>query len=374
MDSDGIALLRLFRNGRRRSHLPPVTLTLSIHLDDDGAGAVAGQEVNGRLDLHSETGAEVRQVTLTVGWRTEGTGNRARGRSDELTLLEDPSALARGETRSIPFRFQAPPGPLSYDGTHLKVVNVISASADVRWSRDPTIEREYVLRRCTDQTAGFQGPMLNISTAPRGHVRVRARPRSLELLVAIGAVLAGIGLALGATLAGASPPFLTLLILVAGLVVGGSLLLPFRSRIAEGRLGRVELVLDRATAVPGETIRAALTFQPRSDLRIQGAVATLRGKEHVLHGTGRSQTSRKHTFAHAEAVLSGERAVVANERVALWGELPLATDCPCSFQARDNRLEWEVEVRVALAGWPDWVASQRVVIWPARPDGAADAG
>jgi hypothetical protein len=342
-----------------------VSLAISIHLDRGDAAAAPGDEVSGRVELRSDTGTEVRQVTLSVGWRTDGKGNRVGGKSQETLLLEVPTVLERGQTRALPFRFEAPPGPLSYAGTHLSIVNVITASADVRWARDPSAEQAYDLRRSVGQAVGYQGPMLNIATATIGPARVRARPRSIELLLATLAALAGVGLAVGTAVAGTAPPLLIILLLLAGLAVGAAVLLPFRARIAEGRLGRVELVLDRAVAAPGDTIRAALTFRPRSDLRIQHAVATLRGRERVVRGSGKNQTTRQHAFIHTEALLSGERSVSAGERVALWGELPLAADCPCSFQARDNRLEWEVEVRVAIAGWPDWVASHRVLVWPA---------
>jgi hypothetical protein len=342
-----------------------VSLALSIHLDRRAATAATGEAVCGRVELRSDTGTEVRQVTLTVGWRTEGSGNRVTGTSQELMLLDAPISVGRGETRTLPFRFEAPPGPLSYAGTHLRIVNFITASADVRWARDPSAEQAYQLRRSVGQAVAYQGPMLNIATATIGPARVRPRPRSMELLLSAASALAGIGIAAAAAVAGTAPPVLTILLVVAGLAVAAALLLPFRARIAEGRLGRVELVLDRAVAAPGDTIRAALTFQPRTDLRVQHAVATLRGRERVVRGSGKHQTTRQHAFTHAETRLADEHSAAAKRRVALWGELPLAIDCPCSFQARDNRLEWEVEVRVAIAGWPDWVASHRILVWPA---------
>jgi hypothetical protein len=343
-----------------------VSLSLAIHLDGDDADVAAGEEVRGRVEVRSDTGGEVRGVALTVMWQTEGSGNRVTGTSHEIPLLDGPTPLGRGETRTLPFRFTAPDGPLSYDGTHLRIVNVIRASADVRWARDPSAERPYQLRRAGDQAAGFQGPLLNLATATPGPARVRSRPRSVELLLASAAVLAGIGLAAGAALSGSSPPLLTILLAAAGLTVAAAVLLPFRARIAEGRLGRVSLVLDRAVAAPGDTIRVALTCRPRTDIRIQRAVASLRGRERVVRGKGQHRVSRQHTFAHIEAHLTDEMTAAAKRQVTLWAELPLAPDCPCSFQARDNRLEWEVQVRIAIAGWPDWVASHRVLVWPAR--------
>jgi hypothetical protein len=349
-----------------------MSLDLSIHLDGGATSLTASQEVTGRVDVRSSTGGEVRRVALAVGWRTEGGGNRAAGSSHELVLADSPISFSRGETRSLPFRFVAPAGPLSYEGTHLRIINTIGATADVRWARDPSAELVYDLRRARDQAAAFQGPRLSSDRAATGPARVRARPRRAELLLAIAAVLAGIGLGVGASVAGASPPLLTALVVIAGVSVAAALMLPFRSRLAEGRLGRVELVFDRAVAAPGGTIRVAFTFRPRSDLRIQSAVATLRGHERVIRGHGKNRVVRRHAFTHTEARLAGERNASKGEPVALWGQLVLAPDCPCSFAARDNSLTWEAEVRIAIAGWPDWVATYPVLVWPATPAPTSD--
>jgi hypothetical protein len=349
-----------------------VSLDLSIHLDGEATSLTTGEEVTGRVDVRSETGGEVRRVVLGVGWRTEGSGNRATGTSHELVLADSPASWSRGETRSLPFRFVAPAGPLTYDGTHLRIVNTLTATADVRWARDPSIELVYELRRSRDQAAAFQGPRLGGNRAAAGPARVRARPRRAELLLAIAALLAGVGLGVGASVAGASPPLLTALVVIAGVSVAAALMLPFRARLAEGRLGRVELVLDRTVVPPGGTIRVAFTFRPRSDFRIQSAVATLRGHERVVRGHGKERAVRRHSFTHTEARLTGERQAVKGEGVALWGELVLAPDCPSSFAARDNRLEWEAEVRIAIAGWPDWVATHAVLVWPASPAPTSD--
>jgi hypothetical protein len=343
-----------------------MSLQLSLHLEQPGTVVAVGQEVRGRVELRSEAGAEVRGVRLAVGWRTEGDGNRASGTMLELALLELPAQLRRGETRSLPFRFDAPHGPLSYQGRHLQVVNVVRASADVPWARDPAVEQTYELRRSSDQPGAFQGPLLDPGAQSAGPVRMKAKPRLVEIVLAVLAVLAGLAVGWGAALYGASPPLLTGLLAVSGVAVAAGLLLPFRGKVAERRLGEVELVLDRAVVSPGDTIRAALTFEPRADLRIQRAVATLRGKERVVSGGGEAQRVRQHTFVHAEARLAGETRPDVGAQVVLWAPLELAPQCPCSFRAKDNRLDWEVEVRIAIAGWPDWVAVHPVLVWPAR--------
>lgn len=351
-----------------------MNLDVSVHLDHPDAPIEAGQDVCGRVELRSDTGIEVRGVTLEVAWRTEGSGNRTSGSTAELDLLAEPTRLRRGESRPIPFRFEAPPGPLSYGGRHLRVTNFLRASADVAWARDPTAEVTYELRPSRKQVTGFQGPMLQIGAVSPGPTRIRAKPKPAEFLIVAAAALLAVGATATATTFGASSPILMGIVVAAVLLLAAAVVVPFRSRIAERRLGRVELVLDDTVVIPGDTIRAALRFEPRADVRIQGATATLRGRERVVRGHGKHRSVRQHSFSHAKAPLSEEMPAAAGRRVTLWAPLPVAPGCPCSFRARDNRLDWEVEVRIAVAGWPDWVAVQPIVIVPARVAGAVAGG
>jgi hypothetical protein len=343
-----------------------MSLAVSVHLDHPDAPIEAGHDVRGHVDLASDTGVEVRGLTLEVGWRTEGSGNPATGITTELDLLPVPTRLRRGEKRAVRFRFEAPPGPLTYDGKHLRVVNFLRASADIRWARDPAADLVYELRPSRDQVKGFQGPMLQLSEVPAGPARVRAKPRPSELTIAAGLLFVAMGAALVAGTAGVAPHLLTLTIAAGAVALAAALVLPFRSRIAERRLGRVDLVLDQAVVVPGDTIRVAVSFEPRAHLRIQGITAALRGREQVVRGGGRSQSVHQHRFNHVEAALAGAMSPERGQRMALWTSLSVAPGCPCSFRARSNRLDWEVEVRIAIAGWPDWVVVQPVMIVPAR--------
>lgn len=351
-----------------------MNLDVTVHLDHPDTPIEAGQDVRGRVEIRSDTGTEVRGVTLEVAWRTEGSGNRTSGTTAELDLLAEPTRLRRGESRPLPFRFEAPPGPLSYDGRHLRVINFLRASADVAWARDPSVEVTYELRPSRKQGAGFQGPMLQIGAVAPGPTRIRAKPKPAEFLFAAAAALLGVGATVAATRVGVSTPVLVGIVVAAALGLAAALVVPFRSRIAERRLGRVELVLDETVVIPGDTIRAALSFEPRADVRIQGATAALRGRERVVRGHGKNQSVRQHSFSHVSAPLAEEMPAAAGRRVTLWAPLPVAPGCPCSFRARDNRLDWEVEVRIAVAGWPDWVAVQPVVIVPARVAVAAARG
>jgi hypothetical protein len=340
-----------------------MSLELRVDLDDDGPVRTGGV-LSGRVRVRSSSGAEVRGVRLEVGWRTEGDGNRAAGVLHAEELLERPIHLGRDESRDLPFRLEVPPGPLSYQGNRLRIVNVLKATADVPWTRDPSAEKVYELRRADEQRTAFQGPLLDEAAMAPGPVRIRAHPRALHLVLAGLALVAGVGIGIGAVVVRSSPPLLAILLGISGPIVAAAVLLPFRTRIAERRLGQVDLVLDRVVAAPGETIRAALTFEPRSDIRIQRATASLRGREKVVRGAGQHQTVRRHKFTLAEARLVPDAPLAVGERVTMWAPLPLTPDCPCSFRARDNQLDFEVEVRIAIAGWPDWVAAHPVVVWP----------
>jgi hypothetical protein len=348
-----------------------MSLALSIHLDAPDLTFLVGTGVRGHVEARSDAGVEVRSLTLAVGWRTEGDGNLATGTHEELALLDGPTTFRRGEVRRLPFSFTAPAGPISYRGKHLRVTSFLRASADIPWARDPAAEIGFELRPVPGQTTSFQGPALDREAPPAGPVRATARVRPVELLVAIA--VAFLALALASAVLGLglpTPAVVAILVLAAG-AAGLALAFPFRARIAETRLGRVELAVDRTTLAPGETIRVALTFEPRVDLELQHARARLRATEQVIKGSGKSQKTHRHVATEVDATLAGGAPIRAGGRMAVWAPLDVPADAPCSFQAGDNRLDWQLEVRIAVRLWPDWVLVQPVRVVPVANQVAA---
>lgn len=344
-----------------------MSLELAIRLAPPRGVLVAGEEVTGHVEARSSTGTDVRGLTLEVGWRTEGEGNRATGTSQEVTLLDRIMNIGRGESRRFPFHIRAPQGPISYTGKHLRVTNFLRVRADVPWARDPSAELAFDLQPANGQAVAFQGPDLDTVAAPVGPARLRARPNPADVLGGAVIAIAAVSVAALSVASGLPAPAQLGIALAALVIAAAAAVFPFRARIAERRLGTVELVLDRTTAAPGDTIRVAITFEPQTDMRMRRATARLVGTERVVKGAGKHRRTRRHVVGMVEANLAGATPVRAGGRMALWAPLRLPPDAPCSFRAGDNQLEWRVEVRVAVRAWPDWVRVQPVLVLPVTP-------
>ncbi len=113
-----------------------------------------------------------------------------------------------------------------------------------------------------DGKAPFQGPLQTAPVGAPGPARVRPGPKAGELAIAAIVLSFCVAGPIAAAAAGASTLLLAGILVMAVTVGAAAMLLPFRARIAERRLGQVDLVLDRAVASPGETIRVAFAGWP----------------------------------------------------------------------------------------------------------------
>lgn len=99
---------------------------------------VLGEPISGKVLITSDEPLTCRSVTVTVGWHTEGRGDR-----DEHAVWE--SQVHEGEIPAgaieFPFRTELPGGPMSYAGHYVNVLWEVTARIDLAWKRDPTAQR-----------------------------------------------------------------------------------------------------------------------------------------------------------------------------------------------------------------------------------------
>lgn len=105
---------------------------------------VVGQEVHGVVTWDPREVTRGRAMVVTVGWRTEGRGDRDRG---TLATLHHPFNQGQPTTLTrFPFRFVLPPGgPVTYHGRLLRVIWSVDARVDVGWAIDPRASRDFVV-------------------------------------------------------------------------------------------------------------------------------------------------------------------------------------------------------------------------------------
>lgn len=65
------------------------------------------------------------------------------------------------------------------------------------------------------------------------------------------------------------------------------------------------------------------------------------------------------------------RAIESGESVTIAERIPLPLDAPLTFAGWENRLEWFVEVTVAVSGWADWRRTFPITVGPAAALAAA---
>jgi hypothetical protein len=302
----------------------------------------SGEEVTGNVQVQVNRDVECRGVLLERFWQTHGRGNTTTG-PKQADVLEK-GFLRAGQVLSFPFRFTAPDGPPTYHGRYLNVDHYVHLRVDVPWAIDPKLKEEYVL---------LPGPRrYGNLPAPASDVR-----RATKSLGAIGVPL-GVGLlVLGFIFIFPFGPFL----IPAGLIV---LFFALRKKLAEKRIGQVKLAYGATTVAPGGSVPLRLRFVPRKSSHLNRITAKLVGRERCVSGSGTNRTTHTHKFHERTFELLSERDVTAGSPVQLELTVPIPQTDAFSFYARDNALQWELEIRVDIPMWPDWIDKRQVIVRP----------
>lgn len=317
-----------------------------------------GEKVSGVVEVTVEDTCRCNALTLALGWRTRGKGNPASGGGDTELLFSGiwyPGAVAR-----YPFEFPAPPGPLTYSGTHFGVDWYVRARADIPWKLDPKQDEVFTLIPGDAPGEVDHGPRYRPPEARRSQAGV---------LAAIGLVVAMVSVASFFTLylrADSDSPRWVLLLLsgcslagVAGVAVWFGL-----RQMVRRRLGPVDLRVAPTLVRPGESIACSLRFRPTTTVSLDGVFATLRGREVVVRGGGKHQSFHRHTVHEEKMEMASSSRPMPGEEVDLEASLPLPEDAPFTFVAASNSLKWSVTVRIAMRGWPDWVREHPITVKP----------
>ncbi|MHC4402374.1 MAG: vacuolar protein sorting-associated family 26 protein [Planctomycetota bacterium] len=318
------------------------TCDLRIVFDRDDRTYRGGQQVSGTVHVRANQNVQCQGLRLEHFWQTHGRGNTATGqRQHEILYRGDWRA---GETHSYAFRFTAPYGPPTYRGRYLNVDHYVGARVDVPWARDPKRKEEFIL-------LPGNRPYGNRPTSGMTHLGKKG-------LLKAGAPLGVAMMALGLF-------FLFpcgLVLIPAGLAV---LFYALRNSLAERKIGHVALRFDSLAAAPGSELPLRLTFTPRRSTRLNRIIATLTGQERCVSGSGSNRSTHKHKIHERTFVLSPEGDVVAGRPIQIRSAVPVPQTGAYSFSAKDNSLAWELEVRIDIPLWPDWVEKRTVTVRPA---------
>jgi len=114
-------------------------MTIRIELEKDSV--LNGESVRGRAEWVSG-GKEPRKIEVVCRWRIAGKGNRHK----ELVDTKVEENIASRNQISIPFDFQLPLSPLSYEGELFSIIWEIVATADLPFAFDEEESKTFTVR------------------------------------------------------------------------------------------------------------------------------------------------------------------------------------------------------------------------------------
>jgi len=318
-----------------------------------------GEPVAGVVKIAAHDDFFCRKLTLIREWKTEGRGNRAGG-GEEGMIFADNTEFHSGETREFPFRFIGLSGPASYDGHYLKVVWHLRAQIDISLAVDVKHEEKFTLiagETNEPVLLGIETPAVK-TPATAGELAERmtmAKVLALPCLV--------IGLAM-MYLSDRHPVALALGLVVAGFG-GWQGFFMLRNKLAQQKVGAVEVEISRATLRPGETLDCKVSLPAGEVSRLQKITATLKGEERVVSGLGNHQTTHTHTIQNLAVEAGNQNGIsAANNKMQFTLPLQISANAPSTFQAPDNALHWAIRVRIDIPDWPDWVREFPITVLP----------
>jgi hypothetical protein len=341
---------------------------VSIHFDREDRTYAAGEEIRGEVKLYPHRDVQAEALRIELGWSTHGAGNVDKGML-ETQQVDHLHLMANRET-THPFRFTAPTGPLTYHGPLLNVEINVNAQVDVSWAIDPKASEDLILVAGPGSRQAYLGE-------PPSFLRKGPSAKTGWILFVL---LAPLILALVLML-------FVLLLILSPFLLGAALFVWARKRLAERRVGKVEVRVDAPEAAeekaqgvekmraygsrkeagtraisPGSDFAVSVYFMPPKAVEL-AATATLVGEEKCRSGSGSNAVTHKRKVCEQEIVLSERRQVQPGQPVELRATLTPPVDSGCSFESSDNSLTWTLDFRIDIPG-PDWVETRKLRMVP----------
>ncbi len=275
-----------------------------------------------------------------------------------MTSAED-VRFQSGEMKEIPFQFPARRGPVSYQGQYLNVEWYLRAQVDIPVAVDVIKEEKFML------APGETAEEILLGTEEQPEEAAEA-PSSFTEPMAMAKVLAVPFFILGLVmvfLAGSNLVALLLGLAAAGFG-GWQLFLMLRNKLAQQKLGKVEVQIDPAKVRVGDQVECKFLFDARDARRLRKITATLKGEERVVSGSGGIRNTHAHTIYEAAVEQLNQNVVSAGDKTEIKLPLQIPPNAPSTFYAPDNDLLWSIRVQIDIPDWPDWVQEFPITVMP----------
>lgn len=324
-----------------------------ITLENESRSFHGGETVHGTVVVHSKQSFECKRITIKEYWQTHGRGNTDRGPQKEIILYT--GQLEAGKTYEFPFEIELPASPATYHGHYVNIDHYLHAQVHVSWAIDPKQTIDIVVE------SGGQGRSDAPTTSPGAEKKLKGASIQKGTLI-VGVIVMGISIFFGPC---------ALIVFPIGLII---MLAGFRNWIAERRIGKVELNLDRHQFSSGDHVEAELVFTPRKVTKVNGIKAKLIGKEEAVSGSGSNRTTHTHELYEESFELLGGGETAPDQPVRLPILVSLPQTQAYSFHASDNKIIWQLKITIDIPRWPDWSHDVVLALVPKSGSASPAAG
>jgi hypothetical protein len=321
-------------------------VSVKLAFDLERRFGIPEKAFTGKIKVTADKTVDTKALSVSLNWKTAGAGNSRSGTA--VTAVAHRGQLPMGES-DYPFEIVVPPGPLSYSGTNLEVVWTLSATADIAWALDPSVEERINVVPGPDPVALDVGdPKLLYEAGPETTGSVVAGTCFTLVFIGIALTMLAVGVSTG----NPAPFFMGVIFGLVGVFVLWIAVL--RNLLARRKLGPVELEVSPIDANRGGVMTVKVRFTPRADVNLNVARATFLGEEEVVKGGGKHRHRKTHQILSMPIELAGAQRINAGEPTELATTFTVPDQAPYSFKVSDNEVTWKVTVRLDIAGWPDW--------------------
>ena len=314
---------------------------------DDPRPRTGGEPITGTIVVRPEKQVTCKGLVARCTWSTHGRGNIDSGEVDSQTLYE--GTWQAGQEYSYPFKLNTAVWPPTYYGSFLNVSHYVTAQAKLSWASDPKTQVEF--------------PVV-AATAPED-LKPTVNPKSQKaggIGMVIGVVIVGILLALFGTL------FLILLPII-GVVAG--LVWFFKVFLPKRITGPVVCELKSNKASGGSLVEAAMQFTPQRNSTINGVEWTISCVEVCTSGSGSNRQTHRHEVLKETRRVAETLQLKAGQKQSFDLSYQLPASVPPSLKFGNNEVSWNIEGRIDIPGWPDFIKKLPLIVCPTAGSVAA---
>ncbi len=317
-----------------------------IKIEVDKTTYKIGDTVRGVVVVNVDKECKCDALQLKKYWSTHGKGNRDSGRAESLTLFK---GVWQAGSYRYPFKFVLHEGPLSYHGHYINIDWYLAAKADIPWAFDPQDKQEFIVEKSDEEDRYaadiYAAKATDSDQSGSDQSSIKLSPYVIMIFPLLF-VAAGLAIL-----------WFEQAVFIGGMFVFAGSFMAYKiiqSALAEKKLGEVKCEVNSKVLKAGDKLRCSVSFMPQSKVNINCIAITLSVNEKSISGSG----TNKKTYYHC--LFKDEQTFLRNTKFEKGGyagdnaifELPV--DAVASFTASNNSIDWDVNIRIDIARWPDW--------------------